>query len=482
MNHLKRIITSNRFLPAVFIFFALQAVFYAGYIGFGIPSDENYHYGSIQYYADQPLATGPFTHDQDPSTIPIVRAIDRSPNYLFHYVMSFPLRLMEALHLDMHMQVIFLRLIDVVFGVLALYVLKKCLDEISSDKLIKNFTIFAVSVTGMAVWLPGAINYDNLANLLFLLFVWVCTRFIKKPTAAKTLLLLTLAPATVITKSTFSPILLVGLTAMVYFAWKKRFTPKVFWGQLTAALKARKIVIILLVLSTLLFGGLFFERDVVNLARYHSVRPSCTEFFSVDECRTYNVFNRNYKQKRIYTPEAKSYLVSQFDPISFTGEWIYGMYNTLFFQLGDRRFESAAANRVFAFIMLVVIAVTAFFARAKLRLSKAGWFVMGTAAFYVLMLYAYNLNTFFGIGQKYAYQGRYLLPVIGFVYFFFILMVVNTYRNRSPKRRQAFGFAWLAVTAMFILMHFPPMLLARYTAHGNPSWRETFVLPKEVID
>jgi hypothetical protein len=388
---------------------------------------------------------------------------------------------METLHASKHLEIQLLRFINVIFAALGLYVLKKCLDEISNDTLIKNFTIFAVTMTGMAVWLAGSINYDNLANLLFLLFVWTTIRFIKKPDAKKTLILLTLAPATVLTKSSFAPILLVGLAAAVFYAWKKRYGYKTFLQQLNKSVRAGNVAAILLILSTLLFVGLFIERDIGNLVRYHSVKPSCSKFFSVNECRTFNVYNRNFKQKREYTPEAKSYLVSQFDPISFSGEWIYGMYNTLFFQLGDRRFESAAANRVFAYILLITIAVTAFFSRAKIRLSKTGWFVFGISTFYVVMLFSYNMHTFFGIGQKYAYQGRYLLPVLGFVYFFVILMVVNTYRNRRPQAKKHFGYAWFVITLMFLIMHFPPMLLWRYTGN-DPTWRQTFVLPTEIVD
>lgn len=482
MNQLKQIIISKKFLPVVFIFFTLQALFYAWYIGFGIPSDENYHFGSIQYYAQQSVTTGPFTHGQDPSSLHIVHAIDRSPRYLYHYLMSFPLRLMDALHLSMHTEVQALRFINVAFAVLGLYVLKKCLDEISKDALIKNFTIFAVTMTGMAVWVAGSINYDNLANLLFLVFVLVSLKFIKKPDPLKLLAAITLILATTLTKYTLLPTMLLTLAVALTFAWRKGYRHNSFLEQFKQSFHARKALTVATVALLVLFSGLFIERDVMNLVRYRAIQPSCTEFFSVDQCRTYNVFNRNFKQQRDYTPEAKSYLVSRFDPTSFSGEWIYGMYNTLFFQLGDRRFESAAANRVFASILLAAIVVTAFFSRARLRLSKAGWLVFAIAAFYVIELYLFNMHTLFAIGKKYAYQGRYILPVLGFVYFFTILVVINTYRSRKPASRRNFGYAWLAVVLMFLIMHFPPLLLARYTAKGNPSWRETFVLPPEIID
>jgi hypothetical protein len=60
-------------------------------------------------------------------------------------------------------------------------------------------------------------------------------------------------------------------------------------------------------------------------------------------------------------------------------------------------------------------------------------------------------------------------------------MVVNTYRNRRPQAKKHFGYAWFVITLMFLIMHFPPMLLWRYTGN-DPTWRQTFVLPKEIVD
>lgn len=479
IQRLRKIILSDKFLPFVFAFFVLQALFYAWYIGFGIPSDETYHFGASKYYAQQSITTGPFTHGQDPATIHTVRAIDRDANYFGHYLLSFPLRMTQALHASMRTEVLVLRFIDIIFAVASLYVLKRCLDEISNDKLVKNAALFAMSMTGMAVWIAGAVSYDNLANLLFLLFVWSCLRFIKRPDTTKALLILSLAAATVITKYSFIAVIALGVVTMFFFAWKARFTPAVFWQQLRKNLKLKPALAISVIGFFLLSAGLFIERDGMNLVRYHTIRPSCTSFFSEDQCRTYNVFNRNYNQRIRYSDAAKNDLIFKFEPTTFAGEWIYTMYNTLYFQLGDRRFESTVATRIVASILLGAIVVTAFFSRQRMRLSKGAIFALGLSSFYVLSLFLYNLKTLIHIGQKYAYQGRYLIPVLGFVYFFFILMAVTTYRNRRPASKKPFAYAWLAILLLFFAVHFPPLLLARHT---DPSWRETYVLPPEVVD
>lgn len=479
MGRLRRIILSKYFLPAVFAFFVMQAVFYAGYVGFGIPSDETYHFGSAQYYAQQPITTGPFTHGQAPDTVPITRAIDRNPDYLTHYLLSLPLRTMEHFSVSFRSEVVILRLVNTIFAVLALWVLKKCLDEISEDKLVKNFTIFALSMTGMAIWLAGAINYDNLANLLFMLFVWSTIRLIKKPWANLVLAVITLAMAAALTKHTLSPVLCLGLIITAVIIWKKGYRPITFGQQVRKSLKGGSILTGFMIFLAMLFGGLFIERIGINLVRYHSVQPSCTEFFTADECRTNNVYNRNFKQLRDYSDQEKDGLVKNFDPFGYTGEWVYTMYNTLYFQLGDRRFESELINRVFAVLLAVALIVTAILSRARLKLSKSAGYVLFLSGFYISLLFLYNLNTYISYGRKYAVQGRYLLPVLGFVYFFTILTVVNAYRSRKPGQKKTFAWAWIVVLVLFFAAHFPQYALARGT---DSSWRQDFILPKELVD
>ncbi len=479
MGRLRRIILSKYFLPIVFIFFGLLAVFYAGYIGFGIPSDENYHFGSIKYYADQPITTGPFTHNQDPASIPIIRAIDRNPNYLYHYLLSLPLRGIEKLHLSQYTEVLLLRFINIILVMLALYVLKRCLDEISDDKLVKNLAIFALSVTGMAVWVAGSINYDNLANLLFVLFVWVSIRIIKKPSALLIILALILAMATTLSKSVFIPVLGIGLIALVFALRTKSYGFNIFYAQTKKSFRTRRLLTSSVILTALLFSGLIVERIGLNLVHYQAVKPSCTKFFKVEECRTYNVFNRNFSQKRSYNAEAKASFIKNTNPISFSGEWLYTMYNTLYFHLGDRRFESRAINQIIAFLFAIVLSVTVILSRAKSRLNKSAKYVLLLTVSYVTALFLYNANTYISFGRKYAFQGRYLLPVLGFLYFFVILLVVNTYRNRKPSQQKVFAAIWLAAVIIFIVAHFPPLLLAKET---DSSWRQEFILPKEIVD
>jgi hypothetical protein len=481
MQRLKNIILSNKFLPAVFVFFALQAVFYAWYIGYGIPSDETYHFGAAQYYASQPITTGPFTHNQDPSTIPTIRAIDRDPSYLFHYVLSLPLRLMQAMNLNIHNQVLGLRLINIILAILALYVLKKCLDEISNDRIIKNITLFLLTMTGMTVWLAGSINYDNLANLLFLLFVWISIKIIKKPSAnaLEKIFALTLAMAVTLTKYTFAPVVCAGLLVTAIILWKVGYRPVIFWNQVKKLFRTRQVLATISVVLLLFFSGLMVERIGINLLRYHALAPKCIKFFTTEQCRTNNVYNRNFRQSRAYTQADKNELINKFDPFGFTGQWLYTMYNTLYFQLGDRRFESTPMTRIFAYLLAISLVASALLSRQRKKIGRSTGFVLFISGFYLAILFLYNMDTYFSFGQQFGFQGRYLLPVLGFVYFFAITMVLNTYRNRKSSGQKAFAVSWLIVLFLFFATHFPPYLLSRGT---DPSWRQDFILPKEIVD
>ena len=70
-----------------------------------------------------------------------------------------------------------------------------------------------------------------------------------------------------------------------------------------------------------------------------------------------------------------------------------------------------------------------------------------------------NLNTYLRIGARTAYHGRYLVPVLGFVYFFAGMLVYNSAKNLNTKYRHYFVTGWIFMLATVCITHFPPMLL-----------------------
>lgn len=452
--NLKKILVSRQFLIAVFSLFILQGIFYAGSIRYGLPPDEAYHFESIAYYANENISEGPFIENQPPETIGSVRTIERSSSYLYHYTLSFPLRILQNFSLSHDVQVFILRLINVMFAALTLYVLKRCLDEISGNRLLNNLAITGLSLTGMFIWLSGAINYDNLANLLFVAFLWQIARFVKKPVVTTGLLAVSVGLAASLTKYTFLPEVFVGVLVIGFFLFKKyRTNIQDYYRDLRNSFSANKIKTIVITSLFVVFSLLFIERVGVNLIRFHQIQPTCPKIHSVTECLANPLFKRNYDQKIAFSP-TQSTFINSIDPFNHTGSWFYRMYSGTYFYFGHKTISSNPISEIVVAVFILFFGATLFLSRKKLKVNKAFWIVAGIVVLYAVMLYLFNLRTLLSYGERFAYQGRYLLPVLGFLYLFVGTVILNTAKNMEARRRKIFLTTWGIIFVTLVLTHF----------------------------
>lgn len=473
MNRLKKIVLSKKFIPFAFAFFAIQAIIYASIFGFGVPSDEQYHFSSAQYYAQQPLLEGPFTEGQSPDTIRDSRSIDRNTSYFYHYALSFLIRIFSAIDIGRDTQILLLRYASVALAVLSLWVVKRILDLLSKDKIAKNLAIALYVLTGAAVWLAGSINYDNLAMLMWLGFIWLGILFMQRPRVNILLGLIALSLLTPITKFTYTPFMFAGLIIVLALAWHKRraaFKQDDVRKMLDSTRQRSTIILIAL---TILCVGLFIERVGINLVDYGRVQPRCDQIFTPAECRTNNVYNRGFEQKQKFSEEDQTRVIRDWDPFTHTGIWIYKMYNSLPWHLGHQRIESNNYSEVIAWLFGGLALVTALFSRRKLSINTPLLFVLSLSIVYISGVFLRNLETYLTIGRMNAYQGRYLLPVLAFILFFFILLVINSYRNMSGRTKTIFTWLWLIVLPLYVISHFTPLV----TFVGmDGSWFEEYII------
>jgi hypothetical protein len=370
MNTIKRIIASDRFLIAIFILFALQASFFAAFLNFGAPPDEDFHFSSIQYYANESLAQGPFLTNQDPSTIPEVRSIERIVAFLYHYLLSFPTRLMNVLSISEGFQIFILRMINVLIGLASLFFLKKILDKINLNKLHTNLTIVLFSFTGMFVWLSAAINYDNLANLLFLIFcLWVINT-IKNPTnTVNPILVIIFGLLLGLTKHTFLPISAIGiLVALYYFLKSNVWSLDKIIGKIKNDYGLNKIKYVVLVVILLFTSLVFIERVGTNLIAYNSIQPNCYVFHEVEECNENSLYLGHYERRMLHDDQGGREAL-EVKLFSHTGEWLNRYYNRLYFYFGHIRFTSSPFNDWATGLLLILFVFTLFLSRKKIRLK-----------------------------------------------------------------------------------------------------------------
>src|SRR5262245_25799525 len=111
--HIKALLSSRRLTYVILGFFVFEALWVAFSAVYPMAFDEDFHLGIIKIYSHQWL---PFLSDNAVNTGQF-GALSRDPSYLYHWLMSFPFRLVQLFTDSQTAQVIVLRLINIaLFG------------------------------------------------------------------------------------------------------------------------------------------------------------------------------------------------------------------------------------------------------------------------------------------------------------------------------------------------------------------------------
>lgn len=92
------------------------------------------------------------------------------------------------------------------------------------------------------------------------------------------------------------------------------------------------------------------------------------------------------------------------------------MYRTIFYYLGGKSMEMGQATKNLLFIIMFVSATALFFRSRVIPKNEGILLLFVITIAYIAILYFYNLSTVLNLGVSYGFQGRYLLPVLGFIY------------------------------------------------------------------
>lgn len=466
-NYLVKFISSKWFIALTFALFLVQGFFFSFSIAKFIPADEVHHYGLSQYFSQQQLTAGPFISNQSEESF-YLGDIERDPSTFYHYLMGHILRASEGVVQDESILIFVLRIINVLFGALALLVFLRIVRQLTPSRNVGNLSVFGLSLTGMFVWGASAVSYDTLAILFFFLFLYCIVNIVKYKKYNYYLYALFAGLATGITKYTFIPTILIGMIVTIIISLKEQ-RPKQIAQKFTRQVKkSNTFGTVLFSIATLLLAVWAFNIHFMNLIEYRSIDPKCDQVHDFHLCLKNNVFKRNYIQKTGYEQQKKNDIAGEqaiiYDPLGFTGSWLEDMYTRLYFFFGHKTMEPSSKIRlVFGAIVLMSILLICF-KRKQILSDKSRQVIAIVSLSYILILYMYNLNTWISLGAKFAYQGRYLLPVIGFIYLFVFLVMREYFLvNRSKSIK-------LIITAIMIvaLIAFMPIIV--FLKNTDNSW------------
>lgn len=385
---------------------------------FPLPYDEGFHFGLIKVYTQH---LNPFLSAQ-PAGADSLGAVARDPSYLYHYLMSFPLRLLEQLTPNVQLQIWGLRSLNIGLALVTLYLVYRLAKKCGLPTLGAQLVSLCLAITPVFYNLSAQINYDNLLlplTLVSLLATINCAARLRDhqlPVRPLSLLVGVLL-LTSLVKYSFLP-LAGGFGVYLVIVAVRKFGIR---GLLTATLHAVRAVpgvhklalVTLLLASSILWG----QRYVVNMATYHTPHPQCHVVLSVSQCSQYGPWARNYQLHQ--TRDERAMAGNQLLPfIQYWSRSVYLQTYSLVHSEGTVVvYVQNNAARLVAKAAVVGALVSALLAYRLIRRQGTTWTLFAVvSACYLLTLFGQNYSDFQNLHALVAIQGRYLLPVLPLLY------------------------------------------------------------------
>ncbi len=404
---------SRKFYWFVLGFFVLEALWIAFSAVYPMAFDEDFHLGIIRIYSEQ---WSPILSVQ-PQNADRFGSLATDPSYLFHYLMSFPYRLVSIFTDSETAHVIALRLLNVGMMTAGVVLMRRVLLRAGTSAALANASLLLFALIPTVPLLAGQINYDNLMLLglaAVLLVLLDITRDLRarKFNLASYVLLVVLLILNSLVKYPFLPIALAAVVYVLYMLWRT-FRGQRF-GQVVkksyAALSRRTVIwlSVLFVVSS----GLFLQSYGQNLLTYRHPVPDCGKVIGIEACLEYGPWGRNYRyaaaKPESFTP----------DPLWYASVWLQSLHYRLFFVVNGPplyvNYPPAPLPSATAIPILVAGLLSLFFFTRKIFSGRPFLvFLLLTTILYAVALWSFNTYPqYVETGQPVAINGRYFIPLL----------------------------------------------------------------------
>ncbi|HEX4774451.1 MAG TPA: hypothetical protein VH234_02960 [Candidatus Saccharimonadales bacterium] len=408
-------LTTRKFWWFVLALLVLQAAWIALSGRYPMAFDEDFHFGIIKLYAHH---ISPFWSHQ-PENADMFGAVARDPSYLYQYLMSFPYRLLKLVTSDQTIIVVVLRFINIGFFAAGLVLFRRLLLKTRISPALVSLSLLIFVLLPIVPLLAAQINYDNLLLPLVALALLLTFRFdtalnAKRFDVLSLLQLLVVGLLASLVKYAFLPIFVAITGFIIVRLWQKKRAIGSLWPNLKRGWQLiGRGAQIGLVIGVIVAGGLFVQRIGYNVLRYHSPAPDCSKILSVETCKEYGPWIRDYNFKLNKVTNANN-------PLVYTGDWFYGMWLRTFFALGgpETTFETRGPLLLpgIGAIILAASGTVAFALSAKQVMKRYNrpvlWLLLVVAITYTGFLWIDEFLAYLETGQPVAINGRYLLPVL----------------------------------------------------------------------
>lgn len=406
----------------IFGLFIVQAVILAFVVHIGTPPDETNHISFIEYYAHHSLS--PVFNKEQPTYE--LGDKTREVGYLYHYSMSLVYRLSPV---SVAQKYHIIRLFTVVFGVLTFIVLANVFRRLGLSSAVINVVLLILTNLPMVLMMSSAINNDILVWLGIMLGLLLLLQLWEELSIVKLFWLMALTLAGCLVKVDLIPVgLFFGLEALILII--KNF--KALLLQLKRLKRPGYIALIVFIVSF----GLFTERIGGNIARYHSITPTCEQVQGEEACYDFWINVRARGLKALPPEQTVS-------PAVFGFKWFgSSLYNIADIQTQFWHHTVVPARHLvlsLGGLFSVGLIYGLFYERKRFlseKLSRYRVYIGLFALYYLAVNLLVNFETYrhnhiFGL----ALNGRYIIPSIlilsGFSTFYWSKLLANHLRLRT---------------------------------------------------
>lgn len=445
-------LNAPRFFYLIVGILVVQALWIALTARYPQAFDENFHFGLIRLHADKLL---PFFTAQPPNA-EVYGAVWRDPSYLYHYLMSFPYRLLALVTDSQAVQVIVLRLVNIGFFVWGLYVFRRLLLKLGASQPMMHVVLLFFVLTPIMPLLAAHINYDNvifpLTGLLFLSLITLIAKITAgKAVPIQDLLAFALIGAVAsLIKYTFTPILLASVVALVWVViWNRISRKNTGWIKIEFQ---KNLQTYGMIAALIVFGWLFTERYGLNSVYYGTPVPDCAQVLTVEECIQYSPWGRDYRLN------LKNDRPDTGDVLTYPYVWVRKMmWETMFTisswfdDTGIVRYHAANPLPIAygtAWIVTVVgLLLGIVFARRLWGMTYLRVLLL-IIGFYIAVLFMKNVSMYLHSSVPVAIHGRYLIPVFPVLY----LAIALGYSWLIDRTKRPDLKAWMVVAILLLFL------------------------------
>lgn len=409
---LTRFFSSQRLYYLILGFFVFEALWLVFTAVYPMAFDENFHFGLIKLYSHH---WTPFL-SQQPAGADQFGAVAHDPSYLYHYLMSFPYRLIALFTDNQSAQVIMLRLLNVALFAWSLTLFRRVMLRAKASAALVHVTLAIFVLIPIVPFVAAHVSYDNIFMVLLPL---LCLRAFdiiealkKKQLNLRALMaFVIICMAISLVKYAALPIVLASvlfLGALFIRAHWARLRD--LWRDSVAAFRKLSTPSRYMMLGLLLlFSVLFAQRYVVNVALYKTPVPDCDQVLTVEQCSNYSPWARDHGYVQSLSDDWKPNMGI------YIGSWFGGMIHRMFFAINHNYTNylelpvpiyTAGTLAICGFVLLFARWRRVFRGNALLA------FCISVSFGYILVLFLNGYSDYARVGRPVAINGRYLLPVL----------------------------------------------------------------------